>query len=272
MDGTISTIIGIMKQLTLIVSAFFFLFTFWGCNGDGTRVTDEGLEITDTEVGTGEEAQDGDFLTIHFRGTLEDGQVFESTFERDEPIVVQVGKGQLPIQGWDEGMIGMREGGKRSLVIPPNLAFGEEGVPGFIPGGEDIHMDIELVSIVKPPTPWDYDESELETTESGLQYHVYEEGSGEKPEAGDTVSVHYSGYLEDGTMFDSSALRDQTFVFQVGQGQVIPGWDEGLLDMSVGEKRILVIPPELAYGDQGAGEVIPPNTTIIFDVELVEIQ
>ncbi len=260
-----------MKQLTFTLSAIFLFFALWSCNGNGTTITEDGLEITDTEVGAGDEAQNGDFLTIHFRGSLEDGQVFESTFEREEPIVVQVGTGQLPIKGWDDGMIGMREGGKRSLVIPPNLAFGEEGVPGFIPGGENIYMDIELVSIMKPPTPLDFDHSELQSTESGLQYYVHEEGSGEKPEPGDMVSVHYSGFLEDGTMFDSSKLRNQTFVFQVGQGQVIPGWDEGLLDMSVGEKRTLVIPPELGYGEQGAGQVIPPNATIIFDVELVEI-
>lgn len=260
-----------MKHLIFSLSALFMLFALWSCNDNGTTITDDGLEITDTEVGSGSEAQDGDFLTIHFRGSLEDGQVFESTFERDEPIVVQVGTGQLPIKGWDDGMLGMREGGKRSLVIPPNLAFGDEGVPGFIPGGENIYMDIELVSIMKPPTPWEFDQSALESTESGLQYYVHEEGNGEKPEAGDMVAVHYSGYLEDGTMFDSSTLRNQTFVFQVGQGQVIPGWDEGLLDMSVGEKRTLVIPPELGYGEQGAGQVIPPNATIIFDVELVEI-
>ncbi len=260
-----------MKQLTFYISAIFFLFALWSCSDNGTTITDDGLEITDVEVGTGEEAQINDFLTIHFRGSLEDGQVFESTYERDEPIVVQVGAGQLPIQGWDDGMIGMREGGKRKLIIPPNLAFGDQGVEGFIPGGENIQMDIELVSIMKPPAPWDYDETALEAMESGLQYYVHEGGNGETPETGDMVSVHYSGYLQDGTMFDSSTLRDQPFVFQVGQGQVIPGWDEGLLDMSVGEKRTLVIPPELGYGEQGAGQVIPPNATIIFDVELLDI-
>ncbi len=260
-----------MKQLTFYISSLFLFVALWSCNGNGTTITEDGLEITDTEIGTGEEARVNDFLTIHFRGSLEDGSVFESTFERDEPIVVQVGAGQLPIQGWDEGMIGMREGGKRSLVIPPNLAFGDQGVDGFIPGGENIHMEIELVSIMKPPTPWDIDETALETKESGLQYYVHEEGGGAKPEAGDMVSVHYSGYLEDGTMFDSSTLRDQPFVFEVGQGQVIPGWDEGLLDMSVGEKRTLVIPPELGYGERGAGQVIPPNAIIVFDVELLDI-
>lgn len=260
-----------MKYFTLTFSSIIILIFTWSCSDNGTVVTEEGLEITDTEVGSGEEAEPMDFLTIHFEGSLEDGEVFESTYERDEPIVVQVGADQLPMQGWDDGMIGMREGGKRSLVIPPELAFGEEGIEGFIPGGEDIHMDIELVSIKKPPEPWDFDEAGLQSNENGLEYFVHEESDGEQPEQGDTISVHYSGYLEDGTMFDSSTLRDQPFEFQVGEGQVIPGWDEGLLDMSVGEKRTLVIPPELGYGEQGAGGVIPPNATLIFDVELLAI-
>ena len=260
-----------MKYITHTISGAILLFFTWACSDNNTVVTEEGLQITDTEVGTGAEAESMDFLTIHFEGALEGGEIFESTFERNEPIVVQVGSGQLPMQGWDEGMIGMREGGKRSLVIPPNLAFGDEGIEDFIPGGENIYMDIELVSISKPPQQWGFDETALETTDSGLQYYVHEEGNGDQPEAGDLILVHYSGYLEDGTMFDSSTLRDEPFEFPVGDGQVIPGWDEGLLDMSVGEKRTLVIPPELGYGESGAGGVIPPNATLIFDVELLAI-
>ncbi|MEX0681523.1 MAG: FKBP-type peptidyl-prolyl cis-trans isomerase [Balneolales bacterium] len=260
-----------MKYLLFSFSTLVLLFT-WACSNDGTVVTEDGLEITDTEIGTGDEVEAMDFLTLHYEGYLEDGEVFESTYDRGEPIIIQVGAGQLPIKGWDDGMIGMREGGKRSLVIPPNLAFGDEGIENFIPGGENIFMDIELLSITKPPQPWEVDESLLETKESGLQYFVHETGINEQPEAGDMISVHYSGFLENGTLFDSSKLRDQPFEFTVGEGQVIPGWDEGLLDMSVGEKRTIVIPPELGYGDAGAGNIIPPNSTLIFDVELLEIQ
>ena len=110
------------------------------------------------------------------------------------------------------------------------------------------------------------------TTPSGLQYIDIEEGTGETPQAGQTVVVHYTGWLTNGTRFDSSVTRDQPFEFVLGVGQVIPGWDEGLATMKVGEKRRLTIPPELAYGDVGVPPQIPPNATLIFDVELLEIR
>lgn len=258
------------KPILLVILSAIFLV--WSCGKtDNTTVTEEGLEITDTEVGEGAEVEVSDYLTIHFTGYLEDGEEFESSYDK-EPITIQAGMGQLPIQGWDEGLIGMKTGGKRTLVIPPNLAFGDEGIPGLIPGGENVRMEIELINISSPPEPWGYNDRNLESKESGLQYVVQEEGSGEQPEEGDMITVHYAGFLDDGTLFDSSYLRSQSFEFQVGTGQVIPGWDEGLLDMKVGEKRTLVIPSELGYGESGAGESIPPNATLVFDVELLEIE
>ena len=99
-----------------------------------------------------------------------------------------------------------------------------------------------------------------------------EEGDGKKPESGQTVSVHYSGYLVDGTKFDSSHDRDKPFEFSLGQRQVIKGWDEGVALLNVGSKAKFIIPPELGYGERGAGRVIPPNATLVFEVELLSIK
>ena len=110
------------------------------------------------------------------------------------------------------------------------------------------------------------------TTASGLQYVVVKPGDGAVAQAGRMVSVHYSGYLTDGTKFDSSVDRGQPIQFTLGVGQVIKGWDEGVAGMKVGEQRKLIIPPDLAYGPQGHPPVIPPNSTLIFDVELMGAQ
>ena len=112
----------------------------------------------------------------------------------------------------------------------------------------------------------------METTPSGLQYVDVKVGTGASPKTGQTAVVHYTGWLVDGKKFDSSKDRGQPFTFAVGRGQVIKGWDEGVATMKVGGTRKLVIPPDLAYGARGAGGVIPPNATLTFEVELIEVR
>jgi FKBP-type peptidyl-prolyl cis-trans isomerase len=108
-------------------------------------------------------------------------------------------------------------------------------------------------------------------TTSGLQIEKLAEGTGATPKTGDRVTVHYTGWLTDGSKFDSSVDRGQPFVFTIGRGQVIGGWDQGVATMKVGDKVRLTIPPELGYGARGAGGVIPPNATLIFEVELLGV-
>lgn len=109
-------------------------------------------------------------------------------------------------------------------------------------------------------------------TDSGLRYQILQEGQGTKAEKGKMVSVHYKGQLADGTVFDSSYKRNQPIDFALGVGQVIPGWDEGIQLLKVGDKARFVIPSNLAYGSAGAGGVIPPDATLIFDVELMNVK
>ncbi|WP_248723474.1 peptidylprolyl isomerase [Seonamhaeicola sp. ML3] len=112
----------------------------------------------------------------------------------------------------------------------------------------------------------------FEKTESGLRYQIIQKGEGAKAEKGKTVSVHYKGQLADGTVFDSSYKRNQPIDFPLGVGQVIPGWEEGIQLLNIGDKARLVIPSDLGYGSRGAGGVIPPNATLIFDVELMNVK
>lgn len=118
----------------------------------------------------------------------------------------------------------------------------------------------------------------MQKTDSGLRYIIQQQGSGPKPRVGQKAIVHYTGRLYNGEgkdlgpIFDSSKQRNQPFAFTVGIGQVIKGWDEAVLDMNVGEKRDVILAPDLAYGARGAGNVIPPNATLHFEIELLDIK
>jgi FKBP-type peptidyl-prolyl cis-trans isomerase FkpA len=118
----------------------------------------------------------------------------------------------------------------------------------------------------------DKNEPKVNTTKSGLKYIDEKEGTGTEAKSGNSVEVHYTGWLKDGTKFDSSVDRGQPFGFQLGAGMVIKGWDEGVAGMKVGGKRKLIIPPELGYGARGAGRVIPPNAELTFEVELLKVK
>ena len=235
--------------------------------------TASGLQYTEIVAGTGETPKPGDIVSVHYTGTLTNGVVFDSSYGRGQPIQFPLGQGRV-IAGWDEGIGLMKTGGKARLIIPPALGYGAQGAGGVIPPNATLVFDVELVGIQagSAAAPTVVDAADYITTTSGMKYHDFVVGSGATPTSGQQVLVHYTGWLLNGAKFDSSLDRGEPFAFNIGVGQVIPGWDEGVMSMRVGGKRQLVIPAALGYGARGAGGVIPPNATLVFEVELLEVR
>jgi len=234
-------------------------------------VTASGLKYIDDVLGEGNYPKPGDKVKVHYTGTLEDGTKFDSSRDRNKPFEFTIGVGQV-IKGWDEGLLTMKPGGKRKLIIPSNLGYGERGAGKLIPPGSTLHFDVELIEIKEAFVDTDFSlPGREEVTDSGLRMIIHKDGNGEKPAKGQTVQVHYTGLLETGSKFDSSHDRGRPFSFELGQGRVIKGWDEALALMSKGEKRTLIIPPNLGYGDRSTGR-IPANSTLIFEVELIDFK
>ncbi len=241
----------------------------------GYTKTETDLEFHDMAVGKGPSPKEGEYVVVEYTGWLEDGTMFDSSFKRKDPFKFAIGKGMV-IPGWDEGVGSMKVGGKRQLRIPGKLGYGARGSGGKIPPNATLIFDVELLEILParevPEAPAKVAQADYTTTESGLKYADMVVGSGASPENGATVRVDYTGWLEDGTMFDSSFKRPEPIAFPLGRGRVIKGWDEGVASMKVGGKRQLLIPADLAYGDRGRPPVIPPSATLIFDVELVGVE
>ncbi len=232
-----------------------------------------GVTYTETVAGQGARPQPGDVVVVHYTGKFTDGTVFDSSYQRNKPIQFVLGAGQV-IQGWDQGIALLREGSKGTLTIPPELGYGERGAGNVIPPNATLVFDVELLEVRPgaPDKPTAVDEADYSVTANGVKFVDFQVGDGATPQRGQTVTLDYTGWLLDGGKFDSSLDRGEPLEFTVGVGQVIPGLDESLLDMRVGGKRQVIIPPELAYGPQGAAGVIPPNATLVFEVELLDVQ
>lgn len=235
----------------------------------GYITTESGLMYLIIQTGTGDKPQNGDIVTVHYLGTLEDGTKFDSSYNRNESIEFELGSGRV-IKGWDEGIALLNKGAKATFVIPSDLGYGNRDM-GAIPPNSTLIFEVELVDF-KPGIkiePFDITGKASVKTESGLEFILVEQGTGLKAASGYTVSVHYTGYFQDGTIFDSSVKRGQPFEFTVGMGRVIKGWDEGLALMREGDRARLIIPYQLAYGENGYGP-IPPKADLIFDIELLK--
>ena len=247
------------------------------------KTTESGITYTILTEGDGPRPREGDIVTVHYTGKLSDGTVFDTSLDTDEPVSFTLGSDEL-IPGWEEGIMLLREGSKASFVIPPSLAYGEEG-HGPVPGGETVSFEVELLRIERPYEPEEViDDIPEETPEevaeevndrtktpSGVSYVVLEQGDGHRLDEGMIVELHYTGFLDNDqqTVFDSSHDREQPLSFILGRKMVIPGWEEALPGMKVGDRLRLWVPYEMAYGKLGRGP-IPPETDLIFDIEVLD--
>ena len=265
----------------LAAAALAALVLTSSCGGDGTAPTapeppapPEPLDVpfgfTDVEEGEGALVENGWLLAAAYTGWLYDpaapdnrGLEFGSATE-EAPDSFRLGVGQV-IPGIDRGVAGMRVGGLRRIVIPPDLGFGPEGTnfgTTAVPGNATLLFELELVAGAEVP---------FETTD-------LREGDGAEATSGASLSMAYHGWVYDliadgnkGNTFDSTTAENP-FTFTLGVGQVIAGWDLGILGMRVGGRRRIVIPHELAYGTAGRSPQIPPYATLLFEVELLAVE
>jgi len=275
-----------MKNVIIIVLG---VFAFISCSTKKDYTTlQSGIKFKEVRAAKAADARTtklGDLVEVSFRAWIvkdslnlftdwssdstKDIDMFADSYKMDRPLKFVLGNEEF-IKGCDEGIVGMKAGSKRSIVIPAKLAYGIEGM-GPIPPNSSLKVVIELLEVKDPIVAkmWEVDPNLLKTTKSGLQYAILRDGKGQMVKANEAVSVHYSGYLLDGTKFDSSVERDEPITLIAGAKQVIPGWDEGLMLLKKGSKARFVIPPALAYGDRDLGK-IPPNSTLVFDIEVVD--
>ena len=264
-----------------------------------------GLFYTIQKEGYGEYPKPGDYVKVHYSGKLLNGHTFDAS-EPNDPFVFQLGYRQV-ILGWERGIPLIPLGGKGTLYIPSQLGYGRAGAGNAIPPESSLVFEIEVVEILDQQAYDDYmDELDakeqrayeahvenqfvqdkrlindyasenklrVKRTNSGLSYAIKKKGKGELLKKGDLVSVHYEGFLLDGTLFDSSYKNKKPFTFQLGKGKAIKGWEEGLLHFKKNSEGWLLIPSKLAYGPRSIKEEgisIPADAVLIFKIKVVNV-
>lgn len=283
-----------------------------------TETTSDGIEYTYVEQGD-DETKDGEFVVYHFTAKTGSDSLFISSYDQPVPPYLQHLDSAEAKTGIDEIFLNLNNGDSIVITATAEKIFAAGGgVPPFLENDEMVTINIGVINVLEEAVFEDYfndlvaeqqkkqaeqagvqlddDVSALETyieennldanrTESGLFYVIEEEGTGPQVEQGDKISVNYTGYVLDGTVFDTSLESKakeantydenrpyEPFSFNVGEGMVIPGWDEGLQLLKEGAKAKLLIPSPLAYGPSQRGAIIVPNSILVFDVEVTDVE
>jgi FKBP-type peptidyl-prolyl cis-trans isomerase len=247
---------------------------------------ESGLYFISQISGSGQKVEKGKIIAIHYSATFLNGdKLFNSKEKQKEPVYIEIGK-DIEIQGLEEGVLKMKAGGKARLLIPSALAYGEKGIKGLIGPYSPLIYDVEVLSII-PKEKYskmmqDKEKTAIEKylkdnnvnvgpTSNGLFYIELKKGNGKKPVAGKKVIMHYTGMFLDGKIFDSSVKTGMPIEFVYGKGEYIEGLEEGLSYMNAGGKARLIIPSNLAFGNEYSGN-IAPFTPLLFEVELINVK
>lgn len=215
------------------------------------------VKSTDTKPGKGEAAVEGDTVWVSYVGKLTNGKEFDSSAKTGRPYKVTIGAGQV-IKGWDQGLVGVKEGMHRKLEIPYQLAYGEAGSGDTIPPNADLVFDIDVHTVLKPA-----DAAVIKST-------PLKEGTGPAIADGDTVTMDYTIKLVNDVVVDTTIKKDgKPFTFTVGNRETITGIDAGVVGLKAGSEQLLFIPPKLglAYG----GATVPPQSPLIAEIEIRKV-
>jgi FKBP-type peptidyl-prolyl cis-trans isomerase FkpA len=290
-------------KFLMMAMAIIALFACGNAADRGFKKTDSGLRYKFHEQGGGEKAQLYDILKMQMVYRLQDSILFDTRMN-EIPMFLELAEPEYPGDIY-EAFAMLSVGDSATFIVDAAdfflMTVGMFELPPPVEEGDLLYFDVRLIAALdeegfmaeqqqimenqmRSNEQRAFDEDGLredflremnitvQPLESGLYYIEKEKGDGPKVTPGSTVFVHYEGRLLDGTVFDSSYQRGEPLDFVVGTGQVIPGWDEGISRMHVGGKAMLVIPSHLGYGDRGAGGLIPPFSTLVFDVEVVDME
>lgn len=264
-----------------------------------------GIFYSFEKKGKGAIPKPGDYVKLNYVGKMLDGSVFDQS-QPDDPFVFRVGY-RIVIQGWDKGIQKLPVGSKATLLVPAALAYGSSGL-GEIPPNTPLLFEIEVLEILSPDAYDQYmmqmekreraayekhvadqfkkdkklindyasdQKLRVKRTQKGVSYMIKKKGKGDKLKSGDKVTIHYEGTLLDGTKFDSSFDRKEPITFILGQGKVIEGWEDALVNFQKGSKGVLLIPSKLAYGRLAIREEginIPGDSVLVFRIEVVKVE